>query len=111
MSVHRFKVCVVDDCTETAEVLSHGLCLNNYDAFSVHSGEEALDACKGGNVDLVILDVCLDGIDGYEVCKRLKENPQTKNTVVIFVTAKDKKEDISKGYALGAADFITKPFN
>lgn len=75
------------------------------------SGEEALALCGQGDIDLVLLDVCMPDMDGYEVCRRLKANPKTRNIVVIFVTVKGSRENIAQGYELGAADYITKPFN
>jgi diguanylate cyclase (GGDEF)-like protein len=104
-------VCVADDNEDTATVLCEGLRLHGYDAFVVYSGKEALQACAKGGVDAILLDVCFPGISGYEVCERLKENPATRNIVVVFVTVKGATEDIARGYRLGAADYITKPYN
>lgn len=105
------KVCVVDDDVESATVLCEGLKLHQYGAFQVHTGEAALEACAHGDIDLVLLDIMLPDIDGYEVCKRLKESPATEDISVVFVTVKGEQEAISKGYNLGAVDYITKPYN
>ncbi len=105
------KVCVVDDSYETACVLSEGLRQIDFDAVVATSGEEALHVCMTQEIDLVLLDICMPEMDGYEVCRRLKDNPRTRDIIVIFVTVKDSKEDIARGYALGAVDYITKPFN
>lgn len=102
---------MADDCLEAADVLCEGLRLHNYDASVAHTGQEALDLCAAGGIDLILLDVCLPDIDGYEVCRRLKDNPRTQDTVVVFVTVKGAPEDISLGRRLGAADYITKPYN
>lgn len=109
--MHDIRVCVADDSVETAEVLCEGLRLNEYEAIPASSGEEALAVCEQGGIDLILLDVCMPDMDGYEVCRRLKENPRTRDIVVLFVTVKGTQEDIRKGYSLGAADYITKPFN
>jgi len=85
--------------------------MNGYSVFSVHTGAEALEACSKGDVDLILLDVCFPDISGYEVCKRLKESPVTHDITVIFVSVKGSEEDILTGYQLGAADYITKPYN
>lgn len=106
-----FKVCVVDDSFETACVLCEGLRQIDFDAVLATSGEEALDICKHDKIDLVLLDVCMPGLDGYEVCRLLKNDPKTRDIIVIFVTVKDAKEDIARGLELGAVDYITKPFN
>lgn len=107
----RCKVCVADDCAETAAVLCEGLKLHNYEACAVHTGTEALNVCGKGEIDLVLLDVCLPDISGYEVCEKLKANPATRDIGVIFVTVKGSPKDVAKGYSLGAADYICKPYN
>ena len=107
----KVKVCVVDDHVQSAKVLCEGLRLHSYEAFEAYSGSEALEVCAREKVDLVLLDIGLPDIDGYEVCRRLKESPITKDAAVIFVTAKGQPEDVSKGYKLGASDYVTKPFN
>ena len=106
-----YRVCVADDHEEAASVLVEGLRRNNYDAFAVQSGSEAVEACAKGGVDLLLLDICFPDIDGYEVCQRIKAMPASSETVVIFVSVKGSQDDIAKGYHLGAADYITKPYN
>lgn len=107
----RVTVCVADDNVESATVLSEGLKLHDFETVLVTSGEEALEVCAQGGIDLILLDVALPGIDGYETCRRLKDNHITSRVLVIFVTVKGKPEDISKGYKVGASDYITKPYN
>ncbi|MDX9972305.1 MAG: diguanylate cyclase [FCB group bacterium] len=107
----NYRVCVVDDCPDTAQILCDGLELNGYQAVSAATGAEALEKCKNERFDLVLLDIGLPDISGYEVCQRLKEAPETADIVVVFVTAKGSKEDIVTGFKLGAADYITKPYN
>jgi len=111
VNVSRCKVCVADDCAETAAVLCEGLRLHNYEAFAVHTGTEAMDACANGGVDLVLLDVCLPDISGYEVCQRLKQVPATREMSIIFVTVKGSPQEVAKGFSLGAVDYICKPYN
>lgn len=107
----RIKVCVVDDHPEAAEILCEGLSYHDYESFACHSGQEALDLCAAERIDLVLLDIVMPGMDGFEVCKRLKEAAETKHIAVIFVSGKDAPDDVSKGYTLGAVDYITKPYN
>jgi diguanylate cyclase (GGDEF)-like protein len=102
---------VADDCADAASVLVEGLQLHNYEAFAVYSGEDALLACEKGGIDLLLLDVGMPGIDGYEVCRRLKANPKTSDIAIIFVTAAGARCDVSQGFALGAVDYIVKPYN
>jgi diguanylate cyclase (GGDEF)-like protein len=105
------RVCVADDDDVSAAILCNGLKMNNYDAFECHSGTEALEACAEGDVALILLDVGFPDISGFEVCQRLKSDPATKDIIVVFATAKDAEDDVAEGYRLGAADYITKPFN
>ena len=74
-------------------------------------GEDALDLLYKHKPDLVLLDIMLPGIDGYEVCEIIRLNPNYRNTKVIFLTAKGSKVEIAKGLALGADAYITKPFS
>lgn len=91
--------------------MCEGLRLHNYEAVAVHTGTEALDACANGGVDLVLLDVCLPDISGYEVCQRLKQDVATREISIIFVTVKGSPQEVAKGFSLGASDYICKPYN
>jgi diguanylate cyclase (GGDEF)-like protein len=91
--------------------LCEGLRLHNYEAGAVHTGTEALDFCATGGVDLILLDVCLPDVSGSEVCQRLKQDPATREISVIFVTVKGSPQEVAKGFSLGAADYICKPYN
>ncbi len=104
-------MCVADDAVENATVLCEGLKLHNYEAIPVHSAEDALEVCTAGDIDLLLLDVCLPGMDGFELCRRLKADSATRDIAVVFVTVKGAPEDVALGYQLGAADYITKPYN
>lgn len=74
-------------------------------------GERALARCAEGDVDLVLLDVNMPGLDGYEVCRRLKAERATRDIVVIFCTVRGETEDLQAAYQVGAYDYLTKPFN
>jgi two-component system cell cycle response regulator len=104
-------VCVADDCEDEVTVLCEGLKINGYGAVGAYTGQEALDLCESGDVDLLLLDIGLPDIDGYAVCEQLKGNPNTKDIPVIFVTAKGEAKHVSEGYRLGAVDYIPKPYN
>lgn len=108
---HKAKICVVDDERVVADVLCRGLQAYDFEAVEADSGQKAIDICKSQDIDLVLLDILMPEMDGYEVCRLLKEDPETKNITVIFVTGKDAPEDHEKGFDLGAVDYITKPFN
>lgn len=110
-NVKSWRVCVADDDYDAASVLVQGLQANNYEAVAVHTGEEALRVCTEGNVDLLLLDVGMPDVDGYDVCRRLKEGQTTRDMPVVFVTVRGSDEDVNRGYTLGAADYIVKPYN
>lgn len=107
----NYRVLVVDDCIDEATVLCDGLELNGYRAEAVYTGLSALERCRAGGVQLVLLDVGLPDVEGYEVCRRLKDDPETADIPVIFVTARGSSEDVSLGYNLGAVGYIVKPYN
>ena len=107
----KAKICVVDDETAIATVLSTGLKAYDFDAVVADSGARALEICRTEDIDLVLLDIIMPEMTGYEVCEALKNDPETKDIVIIFVTGKDSPEEHEKGFDLGAVDYITKPFN
>ena len=107
----RYRVCVADDNLDNAEVLREGLDMHGYSACVAHTGQAAIDRCITGEVELLLLDVNLPDINGYEVCRRIKEDPKSSKTAIIFVTVRGSKEDIAEGFHSGAVDYITKPYN
>ncbi len=109
--MRNIRVCVADDNRDEVTILCESLKLHNYEAIPAFSGTEALELCKKGKVDLLLLDIGLPDIDGIEVCKQLKANPETKDIPVIFVTAKGSVDDVALGHELGAVDYIAKPYN
>lgn len=104
-------ILIVDDIPENIDVLK-GILKKNYRTKAAVDGYTALKIANSSyKPDLILLDVMMPEIDGYEVCKKLKEKPNTKNIPIIFVTAKNETEDEAKGLELGAADYLTKPVN
>jgi diguanylate cyclase (GGDEF)-like protein len=104
-------VLIVDDAKGNINVLSE-LLRADFKIRAAISGEKALDIAFSDNPpDLILLDVMMPEMDGYEVCKRLKSSSQTKNIPVIFITVKVSEEDEIYGFNLGAIDYITKPFS
>jgi PAS domain S-box-containing protein len=107
---HQKKILVVDDQPENIHILIENLD-EEYEIIFATNGEKALSfAFSKERPDLILLDIQMPGIDGYEVCTRLKTNADTRDIPVIFITASDQQEDETKGLLLGAVDFITKPF-
>ena len=109
--MYTLKIAVVDDCVDEATVLCEGLRLFGYNTVAAYSGSEALELCRTEPIQLVLLDVGLPDIDGYAVCRQLKEDPRTADIPVIFVTARGSSEDVAHGHALGAVDYVAKPYN
>ena len=105
----RPKILVVDDAPVNVKVLIEGL-KRDYEIVVATDGETALKRARENAPDLVLLDIMMPGIDGFEVCRRLKAAESTRMTPVIFLTAKSEEDDETKGLKLGAADYITKPF-
>jgi diguanylate cyclase (GGDEF)-like protein len=104
----RCLILVVDDEPSTVDLLT-GILQEKYDVASATNGEQALDFCERRVPDLVLLDVAMPGINGYEVCRRLRLDPRTDDVPVIFVTAHGRPEDEVRGLEAGAVDFIAKP--
>lgn len=106
----NMKVLVADDTPENLKVLYKTLKSEGYNLSLVKSGEEALNIASTFVPHLILLDIVMPGINGFEVCRQLKSNQKTKNISVVFLSAKMDSEDIIKGFEVGASDYITKPF-
>jgi len=105
------RILIVDDEPKNLNVLNNCLRKANFKVLMVKSGEAALKRIAYTKPDLILLDVKLPGIDGFETCRRLKKNEATKDTPIIFITAvKTESVDKVKGFEIGAVDYITKPF-
>ena len=107
----KSTVLIVDDSPENITVLG-ALLRQECTVRVATSGEKALQIVNSDHPpDLILLDVIMPGMDGYEVCNKIKSNPATKNIPIIFITAKSGEDDEVKGFELGAVDYITKPFS
>ena len=102
------KVLIVDDEKAIVDILNHNLKREGYETFEAYDGEEAINLVKSENPDLVLLDVMLPKMDGFSVCKTIR---QTTNIPILMVTAKEDIVDKVIGLELGADDYITKPFS
>ncbi len=103
------KILIVDDAPSDLMVLGEAL-KAQYEVIVATNGEAALEKALSDPPDLILLDVMMSGLDGYEVCRRLKRNPVTRAIPVVFTTAKDAEEDEVVGLAAGAVDYVVKPF-
>ena len=107
----RSKILIVDDEIDTLLPLKKSLEVEDYLIVGASNGKEALIKAKTEIPDLIILDLMMPEMDGYEVCEKLKKDRLTKNIPVIILTAKDAVRDKVKGLDIGADDYVTKPFN
>ncbi len=107
----KAKILVVDDEEDILELVRHHLIKDGYEVVAADSGENALDKIREVKPDLVILDLMLPGLDGLEVSKRFKGNPELQHIPIIMLTAKGEEADVVTGLELGADDYVTKPFS
>jgi two-component system phosphate regulon response regulator PhoB len=107
----RVRILVVDDEPDILELIRYSLTRNNYDMTGVASGEEAFASVRMSPPDLVVLDLMLPGVDGLEVCRRLKNDARTAGIPVIILSAKGEEADVVTGLELGADDYLAKPFS
>ncbi len=106
-----YRILVVDDSPLSIELISELLKGSGYQIHSAENGLMAMDKLKNENFDLVMLDVMMPYMDGYEVCKKIKSTPETSGIPVIFITAKNDNDSIIRGFEAGAVDYVAKPFH
>lgn len=105
------RILVVDDIPANVKLLEARLVAEYFEVLTAPDGMTALSICDQTQVDLILLDIMMPGIDGFEVCERLKQNPRTTHIPVVMVTALDQPADRVRGLTVGADDFLTKPVN
>jgi adenylate cyclase len=105
------RILVVDDAPENIQAISTILRDQGYQVLVATDGQRALDVLAKVRPDLLLLDVIMPGVDGYEVCRRIKASPQLAEIPIIFLTGKTETEDIVRGFEVGAVDYVGKPFN
>ncbi|XFA73715.1 response regulator [Thermosynechococcaceae cyanobacterium Okahandja] len=104
------RILIVDDTPENVEVLTALLQMEGYDVRGAISGQMALMGIEAEPPDIILLDIMMPDMNGYEVCQTLKENPKTQSIPVIFISALDDVFDKVKAFEVGAADYVSKPF-
>ncbi len=105
------RILVVDDIPANVKLLEARLMAEYFDVLTASNGFDALDICDRTQVDVILLDIMMPEMDGFEVCERLKSNPRTAHIPVVMVTALDQPSDRVRGLKAGADDFLTKPVN
>lgn len=109
-TVKKYRILVVEDEESLLKLESILLSLKGYEVTGVTDGIEALAEIERNRPDLIVLDIMLPGMDGFEVCRRIRENPETRDIPVVMLTAKKSTQDYAKGMECGANAYITKPF-
>ena len=104
------KILIVDD-SKTALTLERTLLESTYEVIEAQDGEQALAKAKSERPDLILLDIVMPKLDGFETCKRLRDLAETKTTPIIMVTTRGEAENIEAGYEHGCTDYVTKPIN
>ena len=105
------KVLIVDDEIDVLRLLENRLRGSGYEVISALDGKTCLKKAASENPDLIILDVIMPKMDGFQVCQRLKKSNKTKDIPVLLLTAKSMLDDMEKGISMGANDYVVKPYN
>jgi two-component system alkaline phosphatase synthesis response regulator PhoP len=105
------KILVVDDEIYIVHILDFSLGMEGYEVLTASDGEQALETAQREQPDLIVLDIMMPKLDGYETCKMLKADDRTRQIPVILLSAKGRHTDQKIGYEVGADDYITKPFS
>lgn len=110
--MYNEKILIVDDEKDIVKIVQYHLKKEGFEVIKAYSGGSALDIIDStDNLNLIILDIMLPGMNGLEICKKLKMNDKTKDIPIIILTVKSDESDIIKGLKMGADDYITKPFS
>ncbi len=105
------RILICDDDPAILRVLQVNLEVEGYETLLAHHGEEALEVANAEHPDLIILDIMMPRLDGYQTCERLKADEATKDIPVVFLSAKAQQSDIEKGKSFGVSEYLTKPFD
>jgi two-component system alkaline phosphatase synthesis response regulator PhoP len=104
-------IVIIEDEEDIRELIRYNLDKEGYRVLTANSGEEGFELVMNSMPDLVVLDLMLPGIDGLEVCRKLKEEPKTRDIPIVMVTARGEEPDVVSGLELGAEDYVSKPFS
>ncbi len=105
------KVLVVDDEVYILHILDFSLGAEGFDVITAADGEQALARARSERPDLIVMDIMMPRLDGYETCRRLKSDPVTKEIPILLLSARGREEDRKRGMEVGADDYMTKPFS
>ena len=109
--INRARVLVVDDEPEITEIVETFLTDAGYTVMVENSSAQAVEKAKTFKPDVILLDIMMPGVDGYDVCQQLKQTPEFAGTPIIFLTGKDRNDDMGRSFKYGGDMFIKKPFS
>lgn len=108
---NKMLILVVDDNPQNLQFLGNLLSENGYEVAVAENGIQAMDFVNNKNPDLILLDIIMPEMNGFEVCKKIKSNKSTMHIPIIFLTARNDTDSIVEGFEVGGTDYVTKPFN
>lgn len=111
LSMSKKKVLIVEDDQSLAEIVGYNIGQAGFEVVTARDGKDGLHKAQINNPDIIVLDLMLPGIDGLEVCRRLRAEPSTRDILVLMLTAKSEETDEVVGFSVGADDYVTKPFS
>ena len=111
MATPQKRILICDDDPAILRVLEVNLEVEGYETLLAHHGEEALEVALAEHPDLIILDIMMPRLDGYQTCQKLKAQSSTEQIPVVFLSAKAQQSDIEKGKSFGVSEYLTKPFD
>lgn len=111
MNMPKEKILIIEDDPDIVEMITYNLEKEGFNVVSSSNGEDAIDLLRIEHPNLVILDLMLPGLDGFEVCSSIRNTPETSHIPVIMLTAKSREIDKIAGFEIGADDYVTKPFS
>jgi len=111
MEERKKTLLIVDDDIFLVDIMAFTLKQSGFEIIKAHNGQEAIDIINKEHIDLVLTDIMMPVMDGFELAENLRKNDTTKNIPIIFLTAKSNVEDKNKGFNIGINDYVVKPFN
>ncbi|HAV93195.1 TPA: hypothetical protein DCW38_08480 [candidate division WOR-3 bacterium] len=111
MEERKKTLLIVDDDIFLVDIMAFTLKQSGFEIIKAHNGQEAIDIINKEHIDLVLTDIMMPVMDGFELAENLRKNETTKNIPIIFLTAKSNVEDKNKGFNIGINDYVVKPFN
>jgi len=111
MEERKKTLLIVDDDIFLVDIMAFTLKQSGFEIIKAHNGQEAIDIINKEHIDLVLTDIMMPVMDGFELTENLRKNDTTKNIPIIFLTAKSNVEDKNKGFNIGINDYVVKPFN